>query len=101
MTKIRGKSVTPVNYEPGRAKHLRHSPSEALHSARTEELLRAMPSGSQSGAAFGRNRLPFGRAMLVIGVLSALSWAIVIATVLGLLYASGAGWWGTTRRERT
>ena len=51
-----------------------------------------MPSGSQSGAVFGRNRLPFGRAMLVIGVLSALSWAIVIAVVLALVYASGA--WG-------
>ena len=65
-------------------------------SASLDEMLRAMPSGSQSGAAFGRNRLPFGRAMLVIGVFSALSWAIVIAVVLALLYARSAwaeNWW--------
>ena len=54
-----------------------------------------MPSGSQSEAAFGRTRLPFGRAVLLIGVLSALYWAVVIAVILALLYASdwGRGWW--------
>jgi hypothetical protein len=51
----------------------------------TEELLRAMPNGSQPGAAYREERLPLGRAILLNGLLSALSWAVLIAIAKVLL----------------
>jgi uncharacterized membrane protein YbhN (UPF0104 family) len=46
-----------------------------------------MPKGSDSGAAYREERLPRGRAILVICLLSALSWAIVIG-IMALLYVA-------------
>jgi hypothetical protein len=44
-----------------------------------------MPNGSQPGAAYREERLPLGRAILLNGLLSALSWAVLIAIAKVLL----------------
>jgi len=44
-----------------------------------------MPQGRRFGAAQGEERLSLGQAMVVVCVLSALSWAVLIGIVMLLI----------------